>query len=141
MNAQIKILDCTLRDGGYMNNWHFDKKMAREVYRALSKSGVDVVEIGFRGSEKFFNREKFGLWRFSEDALIQEVTQGIQGAKIAVMGDFGKIETSDFVNADESPVDIVRLAVHKNNLQPCVKLLEKIKERIVLSRIKIYNYK
>jgi len=52
MEENIKILDCTLRDGGYMNNWHFDKKMAREVYRALSKSGADVVEIGFRGSEK-----------------------------------------------------------------------------------------
>ena len=54
MEENIKVLDCTLRDGGYMNNWNFDKIMAREVYRALSKAGVDIVEIVFRGSEKLF---------------------------------------------------------------------------------------
>ena len=128
-DINIKVLDCTLRDGGYMNNWHFDKKMAREVYRALSKAGVDVVEIGFRGTEQFFSREKYGLWRFSEDQLISEVTSGIDGAKIAVMGDYGKIRDDDFARSDESPIDIVRIAVHKNNLSPCVQLLNKIKEK------------
>ncbi len=125
----FQILDCTLRDGGYMNNWHFDKKMARESYRALSNSGVDVVEIGFRGNEKFFSKETFGLWRFSEDKVIQEVTQGIHGAKVAVMGDFGKIDIEDFVDAVDTPVDIVRLAVHKDNIQPCITLLEQIKDK------------
>ena len=126
---RTKILDCTLRDGGYMNNWYFDKKMARESYRALSKAGVDVVEIGFRGSDKYFDKEKYGLWRFSEDSIISEITSGINGAKIAVMGDYGKIEVDDFAPFDDSPVDIVRIAVHKNNLKPCVLMLEKIKEK------------
>ena len=90
MEKKVNILDCTLRDGGYMNDWHFEKKMAREVYRSLSKSGVDVVEIGFRGNEKFFDKEKYGLWRFSEDSSINEVISGISGAKIAVRGDYGK---------------------------------------------------
>jgi len=126
---KLKILDCTLRDGGYINDWRFNKKTAREVYRSLSKSGVDVVEIGFRGSEKYFNKNKYGLWRFSKDDVIREVTNGIKGAKLAVMGDFGKIGIDDFLEAELTPVDIVRLAVHKNNLKPCVLLLEKIKKK------------
>jgi 4-hydroxy 2-oxovalerate aldolase len=129
MKSELKLLDCTIRDGGYMNDWKFDKKMVREAYRALSKSGVDIVEIGFRGSEKYCSREKFGMWRFSDDDFIREVTEGIEGAKIAVMGDYGKIETEDFAEAAESPVEIVRLAVHKDNIKPCLILLSKIKEK------------
>jgi len=129
MNNEVKLLDCTIRDGGYSNNWDFSKKMVREVYRALSKSGIDIVEIGFRGSDKYFDKKKYGLWRFSKDRIIKEVTKGIRGAKLAVMGDFGKIEMDDFVDAEESMVDLVRVAVHKNNLKPCVKLLEKIKQK------------
>ena len=60
----IKILDCTIRDGGYLNNWQFDKKVVREVYRASSDAGVDIIELGFKSVEKFCSREKYGTWRF-----------------------------------------------------------------------------
>jgi 4-hydroxy 2-oxovalerate aldolase len=124
---EIVVLDCTIRDGGYVNNWHFDKKVAREVYRALSKAGVDIVEIGFRGSEKYFNKKDYGLWKFSAEADIREITQNIHGAKLSVMADFGKIDLEDFCDAKDSLVKIVRLAVHKNKLKEAVALLEKIK--------------
>jgi len=91
----FKILDCTIRDGGYINNWQFDKKLVREVYRALSKCGVDFVEIGFRGNEKYFGREKYGLWRFTTEDDIREVTANINGAKLALMADYGKIELEE----------------------------------------------
>lgn len=95
MKDTYKILDCTIRDGGYLNNWHFDKRMVREVYRALSKAGIDVVEIGFRGTEKYFKKQDFGLWRFTDIEDLKDVVQGINGAKIAIMGDFGKLDTDD----------------------------------------------
>ena len=71
---EFEILDCTIRDGGYVNNWEFDTKLVREVYRALSKCGVEYVEIGFRGTEKHFDRNKYGLWRFTTEEHIHEVT-------------------------------------------------------------------
>ncbi|BHH82691.1 aldolase catalytic domain-containing protein [Desulforhopalus sp. 52FAK] len=126
---KIQILDCTLRDGGYLNNWYFDLKMVKGVYRALSKAGVDIIEIGFRGTEKYFSREEFGAWRFSEDDLISHVISGIKGPQIAVMGDYNKIDIDDFAEANDSPVDIVRLAVHKTDLAPCISLGERIKEK------------
>ncbi len=61
MGQDIKILDCTFRDGEYIKNWNFDKNMGRKFYRALLKSGVGIVEIGFRGSEKYFKRDKYML--------------------------------------------------------------------------------
>ena len=44
----INILDCTLRDGGYYNNWDFPKTLVNEYLKAVSESGIRNVEIGFR---------------------------------------------------------------------------------------------
>lgn len=123
----VKILDCTVRDGGYINNWRFDKDLVREVYRAVSKSGIDYFEIGFRGTEKYFDREKFGLWRFSSDEDIAGVCNGIHGPKLSIMADFGKIDTDDFLPKDESIISLVRLAAHKNRMQDALDFLEKVK--------------
>ena len=126
---KFEILDCTIRDGGYVNNWEFDKKLVREVYRALSKSGVELVEIGFRGTEKHFDRNKYGLWRFSSEEDIREVTNNITGAKLSLMADYGKVELDDFCDANDGVVDLVRIAVHKDNLKGAIDLLGQIKEK------------
>ena len=126
---KFEILDCTIRDGGYVNNWEFDKKLVREVYRALSKSGVEFVEIGFRGTEKYFDRKKYGLWRFTPEDHIREATDNIVGAKLALMADYGKVDIDDFCEASDSVVDLVRIAVHKDNLKGAIDLLGQIKEK------------
>ena len=136
----LQILDCTIRDGGYLNNWIFNKELVRESYRALSKSGIDYVEMGFRGTEKYFQREKFGLWRFTPDELIREVTHNINGAKIAVMGDFGKIDLEDFSSASDSPVNLVRIAVHKDKTKGAIDLLERIKGKGYLTSLQCMGY-
>ena len=43
----IKILDCTLRDGGYLNNWAFSDNSNIAIENNLYKSNVDFVEAGF----------------------------------------------------------------------------------------------
>jgi len=123
------ILDCTIRDGGYVNNWHFDVNTVGEVYRANSKAGVDIVEIGFRGTEEFFSKDEYGLWRFSPDGQIRQAIKGVRGAKLAVMADFGKINLGDFASAQDSPVSLVRLASHKNTLKEAVAFLQGIKTK------------
>ena len=67
MNNQIKILDCTLRDGGYYNDWDFDIDLAEKTISALNKAGVDIIEVGYksRNVEGFF-----GLFKYcNEDYL------------------------------------------------------------------------
>ncbi|MEA1984398.1 MAG: aldolase catalytic domain-containing protein [Euryarchaeota archaeon] len=128
-SPEIKILDCTIRDGGYINNWQFDKGLVREVYRALSKSGVDIVEIGYRGSEKYFDPKKYGRWRFTSEEDMQDVIGGIKGSKIALMGDYGKIDLEHLSECEDSMADVIRIAVHKNNAFKAIALLEKIKEK------------
>lgn len=123
----LHVLDCTFRDGGYLNNWSFDTRIVRETYRALSKSGVDYFEIGYRGTEKYFPREKYGLWRFSDENDIREATHGIDGAKIGIMADFGKCDIADFIPKHDSIIDLVRLAAHRDDMKAALAWLADIK--------------
>jgi 4-hydroxy 2-oxovalerate aldolase len=45
--SNIRILDCTLRDGGYINNWQFSEKAIKSIIRGLSGAGIDIIECGF----------------------------------------------------------------------------------------------
>jgi 4-hydroxy 2-oxovalerate aldolase len=136
----IKILDCTIRDGGYLNNWQFDKKVVREVYRASSDAGVDIIELGFKSGEKFFSRDIYGIWRFCDEEEVREVTKGISGAKLGAMVDFGKIDISDFPESDESIIKIVRVAVHKNKIPDALKLIEQINDKGYETSLQMMGY-
>ena len=56
--AEIQLLDCTLRDGGYVNDWQFGHNNILSIYERLAKTGVDVVEIGF-----LYDRRPFDINR------------------------------------------------------------------------------
>jgi 4-hydroxy 2-oxovalerate aldolase len=58
--TKIEILDCTIRDGGYVNEWRFTEEQIRECYKACSLSGVDYMEIGFRNLKTKKNLDSFG---------------------------------------------------------------------------------
>jgi 4-hydroxy 2-oxovalerate aldolase len=69
----IKIFDCTIRDGGLINKWQFSDKMVKSVLEAVKASGVEYMEIGYRATEKMFSPEEYGPWRFSKDEKIREI--------------------------------------------------------------------
>ncbi|MEI6972710.1 MAG: hypothetical protein WCL44_14480, partial [bacterium] len=50
----IKILDCTIRDGGLINDHRFDDKLVNGVFNACVAAGIDYVEMGYKGSKKIF---------------------------------------------------------------------------------------
>jgi hypothetical protein len=47
-HATVRVLDCTVRDGGFANGWCFSADFVRELYEALDRAGVDYVEVGWR---------------------------------------------------------------------------------------------
>ena len=46
--SKIKILDCTLRDGGYYNNWDFSNNLISDYLKCMKDCSIDYVELGFR---------------------------------------------------------------------------------------------
>ena len=103
----VKLIDCTLRDGGYLNNWKFTKKQVVSCYRAVSNAGFDYFEIGFRSNPTFIKGK--GIWCYSLDSDIKKIKNSFDGCKIAVMAKVGSFNLSDFTNKSESPVDMVRV--------------------------------
>jgi len=49
---KVKILDCTLWDGGYYNNCNFSIELINKYLKVMSEIKVDYVEVGFRSRDK-----------------------------------------------------------------------------------------
>jgi len=120
---KIKVLDCTIRDGGLINKHDFDHRFVREVYKALSAAGVDYIEVGYKNSRKLFSPSEYGAWKFCDDEDIQKVIKGIESkAKISVMVDVGRVDLEDVKPASESPVDMFRVASYVKDIDKAIQM-------------------
>jgi 4-hydroxy 2-oxovalerate aldolase len=121
---KIKVLDCTIRDGGLMNNHNFDLRFVREVYQALSQAGIDYMEIGYKNSQRLFDSKEYGKWKFCNDQDIREVIQGIESStKISVMVDVDRVDVDDILPKKESPVDMIRVATYVKDVDKAIYLV------------------
>ena len=64
---ELKVLDCTIRDGGLINNHRFTDRLVRAVYDTCVAAGIDYMEIGYKNSPRVFLKEDFGPWRHCEE--------------------------------------------------------------------------
>jgi 4-hydroxy 2-oxovalerate aldolase len=127
---EIKVVDCSIRDGGLMNNHQFSHKFVRNVYRALSESGVDYIELGYRNSKKQFPAEEYGPWKHCADEDILRVIDGIESnSKIAVMGDVGRVDMDDVKPASESPIDMIRTAVYVKDIDKSISMANEFHDK------------
>ncbi|BCN93944.1 hypothetical protein THMIRHAM_17290 [Thiomicrorhabdus immobilis] len=124
----VKLLDCTLRDGGYYNEWDFSNSLVTDYLSAMDALNVDYVEIGFRS----LKMEGFkGGYAYSTDAFLNDlgIPKSLQN-KIGVMLNGSElVEVSIemdaileelFVKAEDSPVSLVRVACHVNQFEACL---------------------
>ncbi|MFH1854087.1 MAG: aldolase catalytic domain-containing protein [Candidatus Omnitrophota bacterium] len=118
---KIKVLDCTIRDGGLINNHDFDFRFVREVYKAISESGVDYMEIGYKNSKELFSPKEYGQWKFCDDDEIKKIIEGIESrTKISVMVDVGRVNIDDVKPKTESPVDMIRTASYVKDIDKAI---------------------
>jgi 4-hydroxy 2-oxovalerate aldolase len=121
---KIKVLDCTIRDGGLINNHDFDIRFVREVYKALSEAGVDYMEIGYKNSKKLFSSKEYGKWKFCDDDDIRKVIEGIPSkTKLSVMVDVDRVDVADVLPKKESPVHMVRVASYVKDIDKAIHLV------------------
>ena len=114
----MKILDCTLRDGGYYTNWSFDDDFVKRLVKCLNKAGVDIIEMGYKSPLKG------GKYRKCNDSFIRDMVDDCN-ADLAFM-----IDAKDFINGEvdiellkniikpssESPFNYCRLAITPNQI-------------------------
>ncbi len=120
---EIKVIDCTVRDGGLMNKWQFDDDFVCKVYKALSQAGVDYMEIGYLSSETAFSRDEMGPWKFCAEEDIQRVTNDNKSKiKLSAMADIGRIDYDDIPLKSESSLDMIRVACYIHQIDKAIDL-------------------
>jgi len=119
----VKVIDCTIRDGGLMNNWEFEHELVKKTFRALMHVGVDIMEIGYRSSGKVFDPDKYGPWRFCWEEDLAQVTENSE-MKLSTMVDIGKVERSDIPRCEDTIVDVVRIATYAHQIDECLDIVD-----------------
>ncbi|MBA4348444.1 MAG: nucleoid-structuring protein H-NS [Thermodesulfovibrio sp.] len=120
---QIKILDCTVRDGGLINQWQFSDDFVRKVFIALSQSGVDYMEIGYKSSEKYFSRSENGAWKFCSEDDLKRIVGGFEKKlKLSAMADIGRIDHEDIPQKSASILDMIRIACYVKEIDKAISL-------------------
>ncbi len=122
----IKVLDCTLRDGGLVNDFYFTDEFVKELYQANIQAGVDYMEFGYKASKDMFDVNKFGKWKFSDDKDIRAIVgDNKTDMKISVMADVGRCDfKKDILNKKDSPIDLIRIATYINTIPAAIEMIE-----------------
>jgi 4-hydroxy 2-oxovalerate aldolase len=121
---RIQVLDCTIRDGGICNDFHFDHEAVQRTFEALVRTGVDYMEIGYRSKAGLFDRNKFGPWRFCDEKDLERAGVLPGKIKMATMVDVGKIERADIPKKSDTVIDAVRIATYAHQMDGALDLLE-----------------
>lgn len=113
---RVKLLDCTLRDGGYVNSWNFGKDTIKTLITGLSTARIDIVECGFL-TDCIYN-EDYAL--FSDNNEVTNVLENPDSSILyVVMIAIGEKEINpiNLSPASEGPIKGVRLTFHQNEIE------------------------
>lgn len=131
----FKVLDCTLRDGGYYNQWDFTPEVVSAYIKGMVDAKVDYVELGLRN----FSQDGFrGAFAYTTEDFLNRMdlpkgpTYGVMvDAKTILSSELGVTEAVDylFVNSAESKVDLVRIAAHFNEVEQSGAIVNALKKK------------
>ncbi len=127
----IKVVDCTLRDGGLVNNFAFSDEFVKDLYRTNIKAGVDYMEFGYKASKEIFKKEDYGKWKFCEEEDIRAVVGNNDfDLKISVMTDVGRTDfKNDILKKEDSVIDMVRTATYIHQIPAAIEMIQDAHEK------------
>lgn len=114
----VKIIDCTIRDGGHRNKWAFSDTCLKDSYLAALEAGVGYFETGYRNKN-----------RGVSDEYLSNLMDYSPKCKLTVMTDISKADISLFNDASKSPIKAVRIAAYPKELREALLLLECLKSK------------
>lgn len=128
---EIKVLDCTLRDGGLVNNFRFEDSFVKKLYQANIKAGVDYMEFGYKASKDIFDVKDFGKWKFcAEEDIRAIVGENDSDLKISVMADVGRTDYKhDISERKDSVIDVIRVATYIHQIPAAIEMIEDAKAK------------
>jgi len=128
---ELKILDCTIRDGGLMNDHKFDNKFIKAIYDACVDAGVDYMEIGYKCDRKLFTPTQYGPWKFCDESDMKKVLgENETDLKISVMADVERTDyKNDFLKKEESLIDLIRVATYIHQIPTAIEYIKEAHDK------------
>jgi len=122
----IKLLDCTIRDGGLMNDHRFKDGLVKAVYDANVQAGVDYMELGYKASKKIFSPDQFGTWKYcTEDDIRRIVGDNDTPLKLSVMADAERTDYhTDILPKEQSVLDLIRVATYIHQIPTALDMIK-----------------
>jgi 4-hydroxy 2-oxovalerate aldolase len=124
--SELKVLDCTVRDGGLMNDHYFDDQVVKAVYQACVDAGIDYMELGYKASKRIFSPTQFGRWKYcDEDDIRRIVGDNDTPLKLSVMADAERTDYhEDILPRDQSVLDMIRVATYIHQIPTAIDMVK-----------------
>ena len=124
---KIHILDCTLRDGGYCNQWRFGQQNIKRIIRSLIESGIDIIECGFLSQSIIPDKDVSRFTNIRDiEALIPENQQDKQ---FVCMVNYGEYSLEDIPAYSSGALQGIRVAFHKKDMLPALEFCRVLKQK------------
>lgn len=124
--SNIQLLDCTLRDGGFVNDWRFGKEAITDIIRKLEDSGTEIIELGFLKNEPHDSDRVI----FNDVQQIKQVI-GVKKAGVlyAAMGELTTpLPLESIAPRETNGLDIIRMMLWKTKRLPNGRVVDVLDE-------------
>lgn len=122
----VKLLDCTLRDGGFLNDWNFGYTSMLNIFNRLNNANTDIIEIGF-----IDDRAKKDLSRSMNPSTkdFDEIYSSVKNKKsmVVAMIDYGTCDINNITPSDF--IDGIRVIFKKKDIDKALEFCRQIKEK------------
>ena len=124
--GKINVLDCTLRDGGYVNDWAFGKDAIIGLLNKMSLANVECVEVGFLRPVAYDENRSLFPDKSSLDSILKNKNKNV---KYFVMYDVSNpIDIASFPKNDGKGIDGIRVIYKKDKLSDGIAAVKKFME-------------
>ena len=139
-NKSVKILDCTLRDGGYVNDWNFGADNIKSIISGLDLAGVDFIECGFmRDGEDSSEKSLYARL----ENLTSIIPSGVARERLVAMIDYGTCSLDSIDKCDTTFIEGIRVIFKKEKIKEALPFCKAIKEKgykLFIQAISITSY-
>jgi 4-hydroxy 2-oxovalerate aldolase len=140
-NYNLKLLDCTLRDGGYINNWNWGFQKAKRIIENLSSAGLDMIEVGFLRNVDSYNKD-ITVCNYIEELnlLVPDNNSKVIYSAMAMRSNYDINKLTEYKGKG---IELIRVTAHDYDLQEGLKFARTVKEKgykVSVNPINIMGY-
>lgn len=140
--GEIKLLDCTLRDGGYVNDWEFGHNNLVSIFERVVSAGVDIIEIGFLDERREFDSNRSIM---PDTSCVEKIYGNLDRKQALVVGmiDYGTCSIGQIKPCAESYLDGIRVIFKKHIRWQAIEFCRQLKElgyKVFVQLVSITSY-